>query len=201
MTLKNRKFESIDTATLYRLLHTAKNQYSSKEPENIRITHLVKAAGIAKGSFYTYFDQLSDLEKYLKEQEEEECWEHMLGYYSIMDRFTFSQRVTKAALYLMAYTRDNEEFRKITRGNVEWNARFSETGHSGSLYQDQLNDDLRAYTAARGISEEQARMNLHFLLTNAVHYAYDALEQNSPMTYERTREYIASVASELFPEI
>ena len=47
------------------IIRAAKEEFSNKPYENISISHIVKAAKISQGSFYTYFDGKEDLRQYL----------------------------------------------------------------------------------------------------------------------------------------
>ncbi|MBR2843807.1 MAG: hypothetical protein IKF00_01210, partial [Solobacterium sp.] len=106
----------------------------------------------------------------------------------------------RMAVYLVQYIRSSYDFQRIVGENVSWFDCFSKMIDPDSEEQEQFNKELYEYTASIGMSEEQARMNVHFLFTTAVRYSNSALNREIPLTIEETRLYIRETAGRLFPE-
>ena len=167
--------------------------------EDIRITNVSEEAHVAQGSFYNHFGTLDAARPAVISREEAECWKKMLQYYNRIPIGTFSQKVQRLAVNLTVYINTSSSFRKIVCENAPWYGYFTDTELSGSESM-QFHQDLKEYAKSAGISQDQAMMNVHMLLTNTARYANKALGKKIPLTLKETQTDVRKTASHLFPE-
>lgn len=60
-------FRNLDEVKREKILDAARNEFCNAPLSNARISRIISAAGISRGSFYQYFDTLEDLEKVILE--------------------------------------------------------------------------------------------------------------------------------------
>ena len=189
-----------ETSAFNKLLRAARALLLTKRPYEIGVTKIVTKADVAKGSFYYYFNNCNDIIRTLRTIEEDKCWDALLRYFCRTSTGTFSQKIERMAVYLVQYICSSFDFQRIVGEDISWYNCFDKMIEADSEEQEQFNKELYEYAAAIGMSEEQARMNVHFLFTTAVRYSNSALSRESSLTIDETRNYIIKTASRLFPE-
>ena len=189
-----------ETAVSNRLLSAARELLLTKKSHEIKISDIKSRAHVGEGSFYRYFSSPYEIIQVLRSIEEEKCMDALLQYFCRTSAGTFSQKIERMAVYLVQYIRSSYDFQRIVGENVSWFDCFSKMIDPDSEEQEQFNKELYEYAALIGMSEEQARMNVHFLFTTAIRYSNSALNREIPLTIEETRLYIRETARRLFPE-
>jgi AcrR family transcriptional regulator len=189
-----------ETAVSNRLLSAARELLLTKNSHEIKISDIKSRAHVGEGSFYRYFSSPYEIIQVLRSIEEEKCMDALLQYFCRTSAGTFSQKIERMAVYLVQYIRSSLDFQRIVGEDISWYNCFDKMIEADSEEQEQFNKELYEYAAAIGMSEEQARMNVHFLFTTAVRYSNSALSRESSLTIDETRNYIIKTASRLFPE-
>lgn len=188
-----------ETLTRKKMLDALEELLITKNIEEISVQDITKKADVGKGSFYRYFSNPSEAHQILISKKEAECWEKMLQYYSCISIGTFSQKIMKMAINLTAYVNSTLSFRGVVGENASWYEYFSEADSSDPDSREFI-EDLYNYAKTAGISQEQARMNVHLLLTNTVRYVSKAINDHYPLTFEETRAFVRRTSGQLFPE-
>ncbi|MBQ1530614.1 MAG: TetR/AcrR family transcriptional regulator [Solobacterium sp.] len=188
-----------ETLTRKKMLDALEELLLTKNIEEIAVQDITEKADVGKGSFYRYFSSPYEAQQILICKKEAVCWKKMLQYYSCISTGTFSQKIMRMAINLTAYVNSSIYFQKIVGENASWYEYFSEADSSDPDSREFI-EDLNTYAEAAGISQEQAKMNLHLLLTNTARYVSKAINNHYPLTFEETRAFVRKTSGQLFPE-
>ncbi len=182
-----------------RMIAAARKLFVFENGKGITIKNIVDEANVGRGSFYKHFSNPGEVLEVLKNKEEEDCWKKMLEYYCRIPTGTFSQKIERMAVNLTRYIELSSAFQRLVGEDAAWYKYLTESGSSDPEYAHFL-EDLNTYAKSTGISENQAKMNVHILLTAASRYAAGAINEKIPLTVKEVRTFIRKTAGLLFPE-
>ena len=173
---------------------------SSKNFHEISVEDIIKKAGVGKSTFYSTYKTKEIWYDQIRSDVSEMYWESLIRHYVKMKDKTFSEKMRHLAVYLMLYTRRSVDYRRVTKGQMMWRSKFKEMQEPKSEEQKLFSKDLNDYAMKMKIDPEEARMNVHMLLTSAVRYGYAAAEQKINVPFSTIKENVSYVAGQLFPE-
>ncbi len=195
-----RMARKIDEQKRIDLFNVSIKELGRKNYHDIRIDKLCSKAHVGKSVFYSTFDNKNDWCCKIRTAESEKCWQDLISHYAKMKDKTFSKKMRHLAVYLVLYTRREVDFRRITRGQMMWRAKFNEMTDSEVENQQRFNKELNDYAVKMKMDPKDVRMNVHLLLTSAVQYGYAAAEQKINVPFSRIKESVSYFSDQLFPE-
>lgn len=150
--------------------------------ENTRVDQIAKRAGVAKGTFYLYFEDKHDLinklvhrksYKLAKEGLEKTRDEHFTNFEDAILYFTN---------YIIEYLKENRLMLKIITKNLS-NGIYKETSDSNLEGMEEVNSILEIFIKnleQKGYSEEESKLTLYMIIELVGSICYNSIIFNEP---------------------
>jgi AcrR family transcriptional regulator len=112
-------FSNLPEEKKQRILEAAIDEFAEYSFETASITRITEAAGIAKGSFYQYFDGKGDIFKHIFDISGIRKMEYMRHLLRDMDSLTFFELFRQLYIAGIKFARDNPKLHAIADGFVK----------------------------------------------------------------------------------
>jgi len=155
-----------------RVIDAAINEFSTRSYHKARITAIADNAGIAKGSFYQYFENKKDLFKYIIELTVNKKFEYINHDMLInKDKYSFFQLLREIYLSGIRFAKDNP--RLVSVGNILINNEDlqreiwgEQADKNSNFYHQLLEDGLR-----KGELDPEIDVDLISVLLNGLNFS------------------------------
>ncbi len=155
-----------------RVIDAAINEFSTRSYHKARITAIADNAGIAKGSFYQYFENKKDLFKYIIELTVNKKFEYINHDMLInKDKYSFFQLLREIYLSGIRFAKDNP--RLVSVGNILINNKDlqreiwgEQADKNSNFYHQLLEDGLR-----KGELDPEIDVDLISVLLNGLNFS------------------------------
>lgn len=150
--------------------------------ENTRVDQIAKKAGVAKGTFYLYFDDKHDLIKKLIHRKSYKLAKEGLEKTRDMHFEKFEDAIIYFINYIIEYLRENKLMLKIITKNFS-NGLYTDEQDKNLEGIEEVNSILEIFInnlKKKGYSEEESRLTLYMIIELVGSIAYNSIIFNEP---------------------
>lgn len=168
MTLKNNKTNFIQKKKQLKekeLFSAAYDLFIQNSIEKTSIDDIAKNAGVAKGTFYLYFNDKYDILNQLILQKSNEIIKEALAETNSLCRKNFRERVLFFIDYIINYLKHNESLLKLINKNISWGL-YRKAMMKPEAYNDvkKVLDTFVSNLTSEGMRREEAEMTLFMII-------------------------------------
>ncbi|WP_297634212.1 TetR/AcrR family transcriptional regulator [uncultured Clostridium sp.] len=150
--------------------------------ENTRVDQIAKKAGVAKGTFYLYFEDKHDLIKKLIHRKSYKLAKEGLEKTRDMHFEKFEDSIIYFINYIIEYLKENRLMLKIITKNFS-NGLYTDKGDKNLEGIEEVNSILEIFISnlkKKGYSEEESRLTLYMIIELVGSIAYNSIIFNEP---------------------
>lgn len=150
--------------------------------ENTRVDQIAKKAGVAKGTFYLYFEDKHDLIKKLIHRKSYKLAKEGLEKTRDMHFEKFEDSIIYFINYIIEYLKENRLMLKIITKNFS-NGLYTDERDKNLEGIEEVNSILEIFISnlkKKGYSEEESRLTLYMIIELVGSIAYNSIIFNEP---------------------
>lgn len=152
------------------------------------IDQIVKKAGVAKGTFYLYFEDKTQLLNRVIMKKSGDLLQEALTQVHLKKMDDKVEQLILMVDCMLEYFQENQNILSVIRNYLCWESviRDIKEGNKFSIIEE-LNDYLAFLKEKRGFSEVEAFQTIYLILEMVFSLAYDAIIKGKPYTVEQIK--------------
>lgn len=184
-----------------RLLSAAYILFMEKGIQNTSVSDIVKEAGVAKGTFYLYYQDKAEIEEKLIVKETVKILEAAIKYSNESDETAFEELFIIAMDYIIDYLEENQSVIEFIHKNLSYAIYILNSSSKGSKFRsiyDQIYVKYKENVGAVSIENPDVVVSLCIEFLGAS--IYSSLVLNMPMPMILLRPHLHRIIRSIFDE-
>lgn len=180
---KNEKYLSLITSAF--------ELFEIKDFQSVSLDEIVKKAGVAKGTFYLYFNDKFDLISKMIIKKATEYMDVEIDLPEITDDMAFSQSVKNYTDLIVDFLEKNKTLTLLIDKNVHICVNTVIEHRDGAIKE--MYDKIFSYFVGKGFSEEKVSTKLYLYADLIVSSCCNAIIRSKPYTLEAVKPHLYDI--------